>query len=100
MCNDGNRLYGRAINNGTLHEASTNFPSQPPTCGRWKTRVSGRIKKKVPAARVEKTARRAKMPSSRWSRQRKGSENKNISIDMYGKIRIGTNGIKSSQVKY
>src|SRR5262245_34775680 len=100
MCNDGNKLCGRAMINGTLHDASTKSPNQPPTWGRWKTSVSGSSRKKAPATRMEKTTRRAKVPSSRSSRHRKGAAAKKKSIDMYGTIISGTKGIASSQVKY
>src|SRR5262245_53765756 len=54
-------------------------------------------RKQIAARAIARTILRTRMRSSSRSRQRNGAAAKNASIDMYGTIMSGTNGIHRSQ---
>src|SRR5687768_13083039 len=95
MCSDGNWLNGLSI----ARNQSNTTPSHPGAGGRSKENRSGNSRKQAAAMAIARRMRRERMDSSPRVVQRKGAATKNRSIDRYGMMKIGTNGICLSHSK-
>src|ERR1041384_3135867 len=92
---DGSRLYGASI----PRNQSKSAPSHPSPGGRGKANRRGKTRRQSAATLVAAGIRFTKIDNSRSVRQRNGAPIKKRSMDMYGRMKNGTNGILRSHSK-